>query len=338
MLEPKLNSPMPEIFNALPGQEVPVGGVSKALARMWAGGEDPVPGKPDPGEAAKATQVNFVLHLGYFTTSEDAARQFQTAVEFSRRDPCRVVVLGPTRLDASEQEFRAKIYGECTPGKTKGDMRCCEFVMLSYPMAGRRYLENQVSVCLSTDLPLYYWAHNFSSSVRLKDYQYLLNRSKRVLYDSALASADLANFVWPRPEVVRDLAYARLLPVRQAIGQFLSGFAPASIIGGLDGVTVRHGTAHAAEAQGLAGWARSRLGDCGAAVGLPVEVETGAELPANDIELSFRYSNGQNFSWRGDTVKGCAHFKAAIGGAHSEMAIAFKLLGPAAALAEAMFF
>jgi hypothetical protein len=159
-----------------------------------------------------------------------------------------------------------------------------------------------------------------------------------VLFDSALAPADLADFVWPKPEVVRDLAYARLLPVRQAIGQFLSGFAPAAIVGGLSGVTVRHGTAHSAEACGLAVWARSRLKDCGAAADLPMEVTAAADLPAHDIELSFRYMNGQHFSWRGDTAKGCAHFKASIGGASSELAIAFNLLGPAAALAEAMFF
>lgn len=329
---------MPEIFNALPGEEVPVGGISRALARMWAGGEEPAPGKPNTGDSAKATQVNFVLHLGYFTTAEDATRQFQTAVEFSRRYPCRVVVLCPMRKEEGGQEFRAKIYGECTPGKTKGDMRCCEFVMLSYPIASRRYLENQVSVCLSADIPLYYWAHNFSSSVRLNDYQYLLSRSKRVLFDSALAPAGMAESVWPKPEMVRDLAYARLLPVRQAIGQFLSGFAPAAIIGGLAGVTVQHGTAHVAEARGLASWVGARLNDCGAPAELPVEVTPVAALSAHDIELSFRYTNGQHFSWRGDTAKGCAHLKASIGGANSELAIAFNLMGPAAALAEAMFF
>ncbi len=329
---------MPEIFNALPGQEVSVSGISKALARMWAGGEEKSSGPADAGESGKATQVNFVLHLGYYTTAADALLQFQIAVEFSRRYPCRVVVLCPMRLDEAGQDFRAKIYGECTPGKTKGDIRCCEFVMLSYPMASRRYLENQVSVCLSTDLPLYYWAHNFSSSVRLNDYKYLLSRSKRVLFDSALAPEDMTDFVWPRPEVVRDLAYARLLPVRQAIGQFLSGFAPALISSGLGGVTVRHGAAHAAEAHGLAVWARSRLLDCGANGELAYEVGAGQGMPATAIELSFHYTNGQHFSWRGDTCKGCAQFKASIGGAQSELAIAFGLLGPAATLAEAMFF
>jgi Glucose-6-phosphate dehydrogenase subunit len=331
-------TPMPEIFNALPGQEVPVGGISKALARMWAGGEDAIPGKPGDGEAAKATQVNFVLHLGYHTTSEDAARQFQIAVEFSRRYPCRVVVLCPMRNDEPGVDFRAKIYGECTPGKTRGDMRCCEFVMLSYPMASRRYLEDQVSVCLSTDLPLYYWAHNFSSSARLKDYHYLLSNSKRVLFDNALTPVDVAGFVWPKPEVVRDLAYARLLRVRQAIGQFLSGFTPAVIVDGLKGMAVRHGAVYPAEARGLAEWGRTRLLDCGASAALSVAITAAPELAERDLEMVFEYTNGQCFAWRGDMAKGCAQFRARIGGAKSELSIAISLLDPAAALAEAMFF
>jgi hypothetical protein len=64
--------------------------------------------------------------------------------------------------------MRAKVYGECTLGKSKADTRCCEFVMLSYPRSARANLENQVSVCLSTDLPLYYWAHRFSDAAQAR--------------------------------------------------------------------------------------------------------------------------------------------------------------------------
>lgn len=119
---------MPAIFNALPGIEVPVGSISSSLAKMWAdtaasGGPAPVKGE------TKATQVNFVLHLGFNSTAADAVEQFETAVRFSRRYPCRVVVLCPSSDDASAAEIRAKIYGECFLGKSKGDTRCCEFVL-----------------------------------------------------------------------------------------------------------------------------------------------------------------------------------------------------------------
>src|SRR5205823_10175128 len=120
---------MTEIFDELPGLDVPVSAISKRLAEMW---EDPgTDGKPAiAADDAKATQVNFVLHLGLNTTSADAAEQFQTVVRFSRRCPSRIVVLCPLRGDESMvSEMRAKIYGECYLGKSKTDKRCVEFVM-----------------------------------------------------------------------------------------------------------------------------------------------------------------------------------------------------------------
>jgi len=177
---------MPAIFNALPGIEVPVGAISKSLAQLWA--RTAADGKPAPeADDAKATQVNFVLHLGLNTTLEDAQRQFETVVAFSRRYPSRIVVLCPLHSDVPEPTMRAKIFGECFLGKSKSDKRCVEFVMLSYSRSARPYLENQVSICLSTDLPLYYWAHRFSASGKLADYRYLLGRAKRVLLDSEQA-------------------------------------------------------------------------------------------------------------------------------------------------------
>src|SRR5208283_4475306 len=180
---------MSGIFEALPGIEVPVGSISGGLDQMWSGAA--ADGRPaPPSEDAKAIQVNFVLLLGLRTDAGDAVRQFETAVSFSRRYPCRVVVLCPLGDDSGESEIRAKVYGECSVGRTPDDTRCCEFVMLSYPRSARPYLENEVSICLSTDLPLYCWAHRFVESSRLADYRYLLTTAKRVLIDSATAPAD----------------------------------------------------------------------------------------------------------------------------------------------------
>jgi hypothetical protein len=291
-------------------------------------------------EDSKATQVNFVLHLGMHTTADDAIDQFQTAVRFSKRYPCRVVVLCPIRDEnAVDGELRAKIYAECHPGKTRGDLRCCEFVMLSYPMTARQFLENQVSICLSTDLPLYYWAHNFSSTAKLAAYHYLLGRAKRVLLDRALVpEGEKGGPSWPHPEAVRDLVNARLLPVRQSIGQFLSAYAPPALIEGLEAVVVHHGSARRAEARVLAAWALTRLVACGAPAGLAVESAPDPAAEPDSVELRFRYQGEQRFHFQGDFARGCAHFSARIRGASSELSTAISLLSPEAALAEAMFF
>ena len=304
---------------------------------MWAdtaasGGAAPA------SDDAKATQVNFVLHLGFNTTADDAVQQFQIAVAFSKRCPSRVVVLCPLREDAGITDMHAKVYGECHLGRSKGDKRCVEFVMLSYPRSARQFLENQVSICLSTDLPLYYWAHRFSASVKLADYHYLLTRAKRVLIDSAIAPPDALTYPWPRPETLRDLVHARLLPVRQGLGQFLSRYAMGVLCEGLQTVVLAHDAAHAAEGRVLLAWLKDRIAQCGGSraafsLGHP---EAGAP---GSFALRFTYEGGRkSFAWQGDLARGTALFEADFGTGRTTLPAGVSLLAPEEALSEAMFF
>ncbi len=328
---------MPATFNALPGIEVPVGAISKSFTKMWA--DTAAQGGPAPAsDDVKATQVNFVLHLGFSTTPADAQEQFQSVVRFSRRHPCRVVVLCPLSLDNPATELRAKVYGECHLGKSKGDTRCCEFVMLSYPLSARQFLENQVSVCFSTDLPLYYWVHRFSSSARLNDYQYLLGRSRRVIFDTSLVPPDALTYHWPKPENVRDLVYARLLPVRQSIGQFLSSYDPGLIVKNLASLQIEHCETHAAEARVLLAWLKERLVNSGAPAALPAELKMLKPTGEKALNVRFAYTDDHTFSWIGDLAKGCATLTANYGGGRTEMRANASLLAPESALGEAMFF
>jgi glucose-6-phosphate dehydrogenase assembly protein OpcA len=330
---------MPAIFDALPGIEVPVGAISKNLARMWA--ESAAYGKPAPeADDAKATQLNAVLHLGLNSTKDDALAQFAVVNEFSRRYPCRIVVLCPLHQDVSAMEMRAKIYGECHLGKSKSDKRCVEFVMLSYSRAARPHLENQVSICLSTDLPLFYWAHRFSASGRLADYRYLLSRAKRVLIDSAVAPVDALTYPWPNPAALRDLAYSRLLPVRQSIGQFLAAYSATALADGLKAVTVGHEGTLTAEASVLLAWLNRRLAACGVQAD-SVRAAT-APLPADaghGLGVRFEYASPQKFfHWSGDIKAGHGFFEADFGGGLTTLSAPAHLLTPASALSEAMFF
>ena len=231
--------------------------------------------------------------------------------------------------------MRAKIYGECFLGKSKGDTRCVEFVILNYPMAARRFLEDLVSICLSTDLPLYYWAHRFSSTARLGNYQYLLKTAKRVVLDSAIVPADSRTYAWPQPEAVRDLVYARLLPVRQGLGQFLSGIAPARLVNGLRTVRVTHAAVQAAEARVLADWFKERLAHCGDVGAVEFVLAAGG---ADDLAACFDYVEaGTRFRWHGDLGRNHAEFVADFG-ERVTLTTGMRLLRPAAALSEAVFF
>lgn len=327
---------MSAVFNALPGVEVTPDAISRGLAQLWARESSEVVGAV---EDVRATQLNLVLHLGLGTTPEDGCAQFDTALHFARRYPCRVVVLCPLRDDAGATGLRAKLYGECFLGRAKGDTRCVEFVALSYPRAARAFLENAVSVCLSVDLPLYYWAHRFTFSSKLADYQYLLRNSERFILDSALVPQDALTHPWPRPDAVRDLAMARLLPVRQSIGQFLAATAPATLVAGLDGFEVEaHGSLQA-EGHALGRWAAERLRACGAAgaaAAYTVRAVDGGE--ERRLALEFRYGSAQRFRWQADLHSGQATFSARLGGGEVTLPTVVSLLPPDVALAEAMFF
>ncbi|HVS53348.1 MAG TPA: glucose-6-phosphate dehydrogenase [Opitutaceae bacterium] len=328
-----------EIFDALPGIEVPVGEINSRLAALWE--TSAADGKPAlEADDAKATQVNFVLHFGLNATPADAAEQFQTVVRFAQRYPSRIVVLCPLRGDdAGIMEMRAKIYGECFLGKSKSDKRCVEFVTLSYSTAARRFLENQVSICLSSDLPLYYWAHRFSASVRLADYRYLLGRAKRVLFDSSVAPPDAFTYQWPNPKALRDLVYSRLLPVRQSIGQFLASYPPAALVDGLREVVVPHDTKAAAEGRVTLAWLRRRLAACGAAEKILFRTERMPGDASGRLAVRFVYADAaRSFRWSGDLATHHALFEANLGCGATRLPAAVSLLSPENALSEAMFF
>jgi hypothetical protein len=327
---------MSENFDLLPGIEVPLDALATSVARMW---EDTAArgGVAPASEDAKAMQVNFVLHLGFKTTPEDGVAQFRTVLRFSERYPSRVVVLCPMHEDRGRTEMRAKVYGECFLGKSKDDTRCVEFVLLNYPMAARARLEDQVSVCLSTDLPLYYWAHRFSESSRLADYRYLLTRAKRVLVDSGTSPADCLTYPWPNPGALRDLVYSRLLPVRQTVGQFLARYEPAVLVAGLQRVTIEHAPSLGAEACISIGWLRRRLAACGAHVDtIRFDNEIVAE---RSLGIRFAYADeAKYFRWRGDLTTKHAAFDANFGSGRATLPAPVSLLTPEAALGEAMFF
>lgn len=324
-------------YDALPGLDVPVAGIARALAHLW----DAEPGG-DPAVAPsefRASQMNFVLHLGLATDGADAVSQFETALRFAQRYPCRLLVLCPRPAGSGDLSLAAKIYSQCYVGPSRQERSCCEAVLLSYPQESREFLEDQVSIIVESDLPLYYWVHRFSSTAKVADYRYLLRTAQRFVFDSALVPADALAYPWPRRENVRDLAFARLLPVRQALGQPLSGVAPAALVENLRGVRVGHAPSRAAEGAALGRWLGDRLRACGA---LPSQVQPvaapEADLGADGLRVAFDYADGRRFRWSADFAAGTSHLEADWGRGPIASGGRVRLLSPEAALAEALFF
>jgi len=330
-----------DVFGALPGMTVPVGEITESLARLWeASPADGADGQPETPAEFRASQMNLVLHLGLPTEPGDALVQLAAALRFTQRYPARILVLCPRAEGGTDLAMRAKIYSECFIGKSRHERSCIEAVMLSYPQERREFLEDQVSIIVEPDLPIYYWVHRMSQVNKIATYEWLLRNSRRFLFDSAVSTPEARTHEWPRPDGFRDLVHARLLPVRQSIGQFLSADPPEAIARGLEAVTVACRPDYAAEARVLLAWMRVRLEACGATgPGTPnyrtKAVPTGA---TSSLEITFTCADGRYFFWRADFASGNAYFETTLGGRRRALPMTTGLLATEAALGEAIFF
>jgi hypothetical protein len=330
---------MHSVFENMPGLDVPVGKVIATLADIWEVNREAAAGAPS---AFRASQMNLVLHFGLGVTPEEARGRFDVAVRFAQRYPCRILVLCPV-AETSEIQVRAKVFAECYVGRSRQEMACCEAIILSYAKESRGFLENQVSILVESDLPTYYWPNHFSEGRKIHDYLFFVNVAQRVVVDSSVDGDDVLALGWPRAEVVRDLVHARLLPVRQVLGQFLAGFPPAALATGLRRVTVTCCGERAPEGRVLSRWIRGRLEACAAtAAGLAVPKEFAVNVVESGgcerLAVHLDYEGEGAITWTADLAAKRAEARAAFHGGSLELTTSVSLLGPEAALAEAMFF
>jgi len=287
--------------------------------------------------------MNFILHFGFEATTEEATELFNSVIRFSRRYPCRIIALCPSKDEnATGQGIVCKIFSECYIGEGSGDMSCCEAIIFGYTLKEKQYLEDQISIFLESDLPTYYWPYRFDSPENLSDYQSFFKNVNRVVIDATCESYQLDDLKIDEPEKVHDLAYARTLSVRQSIGQFFSAFPVEKIVDGLTGIEMMAPNKFEAEMHALNTWIQGILGDCGSRVeasGSEKGYSHSLSLDPKAVPvLRFVYSNDQFAECVLDFGSGVAHIKANIGGEEHEMNAAIHLLDPDDALAEALFF
>lgn len=330
-----------EIYRGLPGVEVPVGDALVSLSNMWdapASSE----GSRAPSEF-RASRMNFILHFGFEASVEDATELFRSVIQFSRRYPCRIIALCPSRDEnATGQGIVCKIFSECYIGDGDGDMSCCEAIIFGYTLKEKQYLEDQISIFLESDLPTYYWPYRFDSPENLSDYQSFFKSVNRVVIDTAceLYTPDMLRI--SQPENVYDLAFARTLSVRQSIGQFFSAFPVEMIVDGLTGIEMTAPKSFKAEMHALNGWIQGVLGECSDRDDKANQEENCTFNLSLDSEsvpvMRFAYGNDNFAECLLDIDSGVAQLKANIGGVSHSMNAAINLLEPDDALAESLFF
>src|SRR5690606_21958978 len=227
-------------------------------------------------------------------------------------------------------------------GKTGRDRSCCEAIILAYPAEGRNFLEDQVSILLEADLPTYYSQHRFQVTRRLTDYRFFLDVAKCVVYDSRREGPEIREVKWSKPSIVRDLADSSLLPIRQGIGQFLSGFDPKELAVGLRSVRVSCSKETEAEAVILCDWVREAMERCARIAECPMEAEFRCcpidQAEGFALEIHFSYDDDRYFHWKADWKTKIAEIDADFGRGRMQLPTTLKTFDPETALAEALFF
>lgn len=330
---------MPELIDALPGVALPVEEVTRRLDTMWAGD----PSEQSPSEF-RASQMNVVLHFGKDVDPRDARIRFDGLIRFAQRYPSRIIVLCPR--DTGSGSMTSKLFSQCYIGSTHREMCCCEALFLSYQPEDFGYLSNQVSTWLESDLPTYHWFSGVPDQRIEVYFDNLLSGVRRCVFDGSIESENLAALNWPEPQRVYDLAKARILPIRQSIGQYLSGYSMESLCHGLEGVEISHRESSRGEAAALGAWvltcfSKELNGSAKEEVLPSVEVRS---LDSNEnasspmLSMTWRYSNENLFQWTMHKEGSRGQIKSSFDGRTENLSMHVRLLPLEKALAEALFF
>lgn len=324
---------MAEVFYSLPGVELPVQEVTRRLDTMWEGDSD-----TGTVSSFRAVQMNVILHFGFDVTVEDAKARFDTLIRFAQRYPTRIIVLCPTREE--DCGMSAKLFSQCYIGETHREMCCCEALLLRFKPEDHGYLANQVSVWQESDLPVYHWFSGTRAHRIEKYYASLVATARRCVHDSNVDPEDLNRLSWPDPDAVYDLADARLLPVRQSIGQYLSGYSMEQLSQGLESVKISYCKAMVGEAKHLKAWVQECLSG-GSDDRLEPEfsvVEMTCSGLKDGLAMEWTYSDERYLKWRKYIDGSRGEIEANLGKGLDRIPTQIKPLEPEHALAEALFF
>jgi len=318
---------------------MPLGQMGETLASMWDGLE----GEGRAPSDFRASQMNLILHFGLKTSPEEAREKFNLAVSFAQRYPARMIVLCPQSPDEEGRPMEGKLFAQCYLVGAERQMCCLEALVFGYQITDAGFLEDAISIWLENELPTFHWFNRVPEERMTVMHRNFIKKCRRVIFDSAVEGRPLYQIDWPEPNNVRDLAYARTLPYRQSIGQFLSSTNPATLVEGLRAVNVRAQASRQGEAEALLMWFKCCLMESADRSGQPLKASFPKIEPThcaeNCLEVAFDYGDaGKDFFWSHCAESTEAHIRADFGQGKLEYPLRIQFMKPEMALAEACFF
>jgi len=290
----KEGTTMESLLESLPGVKMSVEEVPRALGHMW----DELSTSDQHGPSDfRASQMNLILHFGLQTTVAEAREKFDQVVSFAQRYPCRIIVLCPVESANTEALMEGKLFSQCYLGKNLRDLCCCEALILGYSVTESGFLESQVSLWLESDLPVYHWFHRVPRERIERHYQSFIKRCRRVVWDSSVDGEAFGETNWIDQVEARDLVWARSLPFRQHLGQWLSRTDPEILVCGLKSVRLHARGSAVALGRVLFQWQKARLESCAVHLGGEFKVDWRFDKDCSEsasLELSWDYENPEH--------------------------------------------
>ena len=161
-----------------------------------------------------------------------------------------------------------------------------------------------------------------------------LKMVRRVTFDSSLEGHAYEEISWHCPRGARDLAEARLLHVRQSLGQFLSSYSVEILTQGLRSITINHASGLAGEAGSLARWAKDCLIVAGAVETLTTEIFE----QADGFCMEWSYEGPSNLLMELNNELCTGRIRADFGPGPVVYPLHMKKVSSQLTLAEALFF
>ena len=329
---------MLDTFKQLPGEKMSLENLAEVLQKMWDSPQDA--GHP---RQFRASQLNLVAYLAVGTSPEAARHCFDSAIEFARHYPCRVIFLLPSGEKTGC--LNAKLFSECYLDASRAHC-CIEALLLEFPESYMPFLDDQLSLWIENDLPLYAWLHHVrAEEVATLPWRFLKD-SRQLVWDSSLPKPPTPDSLEKVPfdKLPRhcvDLAFTRLLPLRQSLGQVLSNLDPLLLAEKIDQVKLRSVSCRASEAAWLLHWFVHCLKACAAQGGLrwSGRFKLPEEPPAwGQLELLVLGRGEVLLRYGVDFEKGTGELKGRLGNRQLSSKVLIPPLTTFHQLAEAFFF